>query len=66
MPIESAVANPLAPYWFTNKNENSKKDIVAINLLTAWCCNKPLNNSNWRIQKVAKYIQYPAKRINIG
>ena len=46
MLIERAIANPLAPYWFTKKYENTKKDTVEITLLTTWCCNKSLNNSN--------------------
>ena len=35
MLIESAAAKPLAPCWFTNNKERTKKEAVAINLLTA-------------------------------
>ena len=66
MLIESAAAKPLAPCWFTNKKESTKKEKVAISLLTAWYCNKSLNSNNWRIQKVAKYVKYPPSKIING
>ena len=46
MLIESAAAKPLALCWFTNRKESTKKEAVAISLLTAWYCNKSLNSSN--------------------